>query len=166
MVGDTKYIYWGEEICPKTGRAHLQGYVEFAEAVTRATVKRRLGDPAVHVKPRKGTQAQALNYCKKDGIEGSPSYREDFVYHEFGTAATPGKRTDLDSVREDLSDGHGMRRIALAGASYVGLRFAEKWLTYLEPGRGLDSVPDVRWYWGGTGTGKTRTALAEASACG
>ncbi len=155
LATDTKYICWGEEICPKSGKQHLQGYVEFAQSVTYATVKRRLGDPALHIERRKGTQTQAIDYCKKD----------DGVFHEFGVKAAPGKRSDLEAVRVELSDGHGMRRIIQSGATYVGLRFAEKWLTYLEPGRAVDSVPDVRWYWGATGTGKTRAAIAEASAC-
>lgn len=145
------YIIWGEEVCPTTGRDHLQGYIEFKQGVTFNTVKRRLGNPAAHVTVRKGTQLQAVDYCKKDG-----------AFHEFGEAAAQGKRSDLDAVRAGLSAGHGMRRIIRDGASYVGLRYAEKRLTYLEAPR-ADAVPDVLWYWGGTGTGKTRAALAEAT---
>lgn len=42
------------------------------------------------------------------------------------------------------------------------VRFAEKWLTYKEKVR--CAVPNVRWYWGATGTGKSRAAATEANA--
>ncbi len=59
------YICWGEEICPESGRDHLQGYVEFTSAVSLRQCKLRLEDRTVHVEPRGGTQQEAIVYCQK-----------------------------------------------------------------------------------------------------
>lgn len=59
------YICWGEEVCPTSGRDHFQGYVEFDGAFTMGRVKDLLGDPSIHVDPRRGTQSQAIDYTKK-----------------------------------------------------------------------------------------------------
>lgn len=64
---DFRYIIAGEEVCPETGRAHLQGYVEFHRAFSLTSVKDAFGWPTAHFEPRRGTQEQAIDYCKKEG---------------------------------------------------------------------------------------------------
>ncbi len=59
------YICWGEEVCPKSGRDHLQGYVEFTGAVSLRQCKLRLEDRTVHVEPRHASQQEAIVYCQK-----------------------------------------------------------------------------------------------------
>lgn len=149
---DFKYICWGEETCPKTERKHLQGYVVFNGAVTLRSAKRKLDDDSIHLEGRKGSEEQAVKYCRKDG-----------VFEEYGERSKQGKRSDLDGVREALGAGGSMREIIDSGASYQAVRYAEKWLTYKEVVRA--EPPKVYWYWGATGTGKTRAALAEATEC-
>ncbi len=156
------YIVWGEEVCPTTGRQHLQGYVQFTEGVTIRTIKRRLDDGALHLERRKGSAAEAIRYCLKrddDEIEKTVV--------EFGDRPKEkaGKRTDLDEVRALLSAGKGVSAVLDSGANYQGVRFAEKWLSYKEVGRDPDaSPPTIKWYWGPTGSGKSRAACAEATA--
>ena len=64
---DVTYICWGEELCPTTGRPHLQGYLELARALGFTRVRAILGDDTVHLGGRKGSSDQAVKYCKKDG---------------------------------------------------------------------------------------------------
>lgn len=49
------YLCCQVERCPETGREHLQGYVEFAQRVGLRTVKLKLGDPTMHLEPRRGS---------------------------------------------------------------------------------------------------------------
>ncbi len=149
--GECLYICWGEEVCPTTGRKHLQGYIHFAEGVSKSTVKRRLDSTTVHLGRPRGSAAQNIAYCEKDG-----------VFHEFGERPKQGARKDIDGVREAVESGAGMRRIIASGVGYQALRYGEKILTYIEAPR--TEPPEVFWYWGPTGTGKTRAALADASA--
>jgi len=60
-----RYVIYQREICPETKREHLQGYIEFFDNVRMGQVQQALGDPAVHVEPRKGSRTQAREYCRK-----------------------------------------------------------------------------------------------------
>ncbi len=132
------YIVWGREICPDTGRHHLQGYVEFGQGASLSRAKAILGDPAVHLEPRGGSAKQAIDYCKKDGD-----------IHEWGLRKRQGERSDIQFVRLLLSEGGGMRSVLAEGANFQSLGIAKVALTYLE--RGREGQPTVLWYWGPTG---------------
>jgi len=104
-----KYVVFGRETCPDTGKKHLQGYFELSCRL-RVTQLRKLltvkkGDQSFHCEKRLGSPQQAADYCKKDG---------DF--EEFGVITPPGqgqgKRSDLDSVKADLDAGDDMSTIA------------------------------------------------------
>lgn len=154
-VGDTKsirYVCWGEEVCPTTGKKHLQGYVEFHEGVSRKRAQTLLALPGCWFGARRGTQQQAVEYSKKEG-----------VVTEHGSPGAQGKRTDLDSVRDHLALGGGLRDVLLDGASYQGARYAQLWLSALEAKRPVDTRPEVWWYWGPTGSGKSRAAATAAA---
>lgn len=144
-----KYLIYGREVCPRSSRVHWQSYVEFNESVSLKGAARRLDADGVHFERRKGTAKEASDYCKKDG-----------AYVEHGEISRQGKRSDLDSVRTAITDGSGMRGVIESGASYQAIRYAEKYLTYMEPGRA--EPPKILWYWGTTGTGKTREAVVVA----
>lgn len=95
LVGEmsgTTYIVFGKEV-GESGTPHLQGYVWFKSPRKLPAVKALIGERA-HFEPRKGTHAQAADYCKKDG---------DF--QEFGRAPNPGKRSDLASFAELVKSG-------------------------------------------------------------
>lgn len=137
---DYSYMVIGKEI-GEQGTPHLQGYIEFAKKMRFTTVKKLI--PRAHLEERKGTQAQAADYCKEDG---------DF--EEFGEMKVQGHRSDLDKVRTTALEG-GMRAVSTY-ANLQGIRIAEKFLTYNEEPR--DFKPTVYWIWGKTGVGKSKRA--------
>lgn len=136
-----KYLVMGAEV-GEQGTPHLQGYVEFNKSIRFNSAKKLLGD-RVHIEQRRGTQQQAIDYCKKDGD-----------VWEMGTPGNQGKRVDLDNVRQLAMDG-GMRAVSRT-SSLQQIKVAEKYLTYNEEPR--DWKPEVYWLWGKTGVGKSRRA--------
>lgn len=58
-----KWVY-GDEICPDTGRKHLQGYIDFGKK-TRPTETIKYTDK-IHWEKCKGNKLQNVNYCTKD----------------------------------------------------------------------------------------------------
>lgn len=53
----------GEEVCPTTGTPHLQGWVEFSRKIRPLS----LGLPHFHWEKMKGTIADSVQYCSKEG---------------------------------------------------------------------------------------------------
>lgn len=112
-----RYICWGEETC-ENGRKHLQGYVELNAALGLTRVKQVLGDQKLHLEPRKGTQLEAIEYCKKEGS-----------FQEHGRVKKQGERTDLK--REDIMEliDEGAQKLDIFAlnpeAAYTNDRFIE-----------------------------------------
>jgi len=132
------YIIYGKE---KVSTPHLQGYCELNKQVKFKTVKDII--PRAHIEIRKGTQIQAINYCKKDGD-----------YTELGTPKSQGHRADLDNIREvALED--GMTMVTCIGNAQQ-IRVAKDFLTYNEPGRNWEM--DILWLTGPSGCGKSKLA--------
>lgn len=65
-----KYFIVGREICPTTGKGHLQCYIYWTNARTFSAVKKDY--PMAHIEATKGTPEQASDYCRKEGnyVEG------------------------------------------------------------------------------------------------
>lgn len=152
-----KYLCYGVETCPETGRTHHQGYAEWETNQRIKSLKER-GPNSFHWEKRKGNQEQAINYCK--GIHQGKTENEIFL--EFGEKSgnKQGKRSDIDLVKEMVNDGKSMSDIVDATSSYQAIRHAELILKYKESKR--TEPPIVYWYYGPTGTGKSRTAFMEA----
>lgn len=49
-----------------SGTPHLQGYIRFKQPQRLSWWKNQF--PRAHVEPRKGTEAQAIAYCRKDNL--------------------------------------------------------------------------------------------------
>lgn len=144
-----KYLLYGEEIAPTTGRLHLQGYVVFHTKQSVAAAQKILGMPDTHFEKRLGTHEQNVTYCKKDRTN----------IFEWGKYE-PGKRTDIERAKEMVLNGASMKEITLETSGPQAARYSEILLKYHERKRSWK--PYVRWYWGKTGCGKTETAKKEA----
>jgi len=142
------YLITGFEI-GESGTKHIQGYVEFGTNHKLDRLKKI--EKSIHWETRKGTGVQARDYCMKDGN-----------FKEFGEIKTPkqGQRNDISKVREMVKTGKGMKDIVNEVDSFQAIRYGELALKYNENKR--DWKPEVKWYWGPTGAGKTRQAMDEA----
>lgn len=151
-----KYFIYQLEICPSTGKEHLQGYTLFHEAVSMKSAKKLLGLDSAHFEIRRGTHEEAVNYCKK-----SETKAKDFKPVEFGEVRTgQGKRNDIAKAKEMILNGENMRAVTLETTGYQAARYAELLLKYHEKPRNWKPV--VKWFWGSTGSGKTAKALEES----
>lgn len=143
------YNVYGIESCPSTGRTHHQGYVEFKSKVRFSTLHNKY--PRFHWTARSGTAEQATVYCKKDGN-----------WFQSGEISAPrqGKRKDLDVVRDTISSGGSLADVLETASSYQACKFAQ---LYIANKRVAKEPPKVYWYWGPTGSGKTRTAYEQST---
>lgn len=146
-----EYLIVGEEVCPDTGKVHYQGYVEFPNPIGLGGLK-KLFDKTTHFEPRRGTQQQAREYCMKDG-----------KYQEFGefTEHKPGKRTDLEKVLELIDEGKADHEIIPELTSIQSVRVLETVRQKMIEPRDANVKPTVYWFYGDTGTGKSRTVKEE-----
>lgn len=159
---DIQYMIYQQEKCPTTGRLHYQGYLELTKSVKMTGVKKIFKDDTIHLEKRKGTQQQAIDYCKKLQSRVGP-------ISEYGTPAKQGKRNDLISVKETIDEsikkGSKMKQIK---KKIVNDHFS----SYVKYARNLTEaiqilsepeIPDfqpnkVLVLWGASGKGKTRAA--------
>lgn len=147
------YLIYGREVGAQ-GTPHLQGYLELPIRKSLRGVKRLLGLERVHLEERRGSQEQAIIYCKKE---------HDFI--EKGEKMRQGERKDLDVIREEIKEGVSELEIA---ERHFGkwVVYRRSFAAYRELLRENDArvVPEVVVYWGPTGTGKTRKVYEEEKA--
>lgn len=156
------YLAYQPEI-GDNGTRHLQGLISFTNPrAFRAVAKLVRG---WHVDKMRGTIQQAVDYCSK---EASRDANAGFGFTEKGTrplcAGTAGGRSDLAAVVEAIKAKVPLRELAE--------QFTEQYIHYnrgIERTIGLLSKPrdfktEVYWYYGSTGSGKSRAASDEAPA--
>lgn len=151
------YICGQQELCPDTGRKHIQGYAVFSKRRTMGPVKRLLGSDTVHVEVRRGTHSEAVEYCRKEESRSG----EFIEFGEFIDRRTKGN-TELDNVKKRLRDGESILEIA---DEHFGLwlrynRGIDRYAEMVQPKRNFKT--EVRVYWGRSGVGKSRRAIYEA----
>lgn len=95
-----KGIIYGFEICPETERPHFQGYIELSRTRDKKWIMKNIKKMAVF--ERKGSQEEAINYCKKDN---------QFV--EYGEWKSQGKRNDLNKLCHRLIKGDKIEHVML-----------------------------------------------------
>lgn len=100
-----RYVVFQCEICPKTKREHIQGYIEMHAPTTMKKIQAYIGD-RVHVEARKGTRIQARSYCMKPDTRAPDTDPFEWgVWNEKGQ----GHRSDLDAFI-DVAKRNGMKK--------------------------------------------------------
>ncbi len=145
-----RFLIFQSEIS-ESGTPHLQGYVELSVKMRVGQVKTHFGG-RVHFENRRGTQAQAIAYAKKedtrvvDGMAGEGGEAKKLGKDTLAVVAACLKHgSDLKELRDDfpvsfMTHGQKIRSYAL---HMIGRR---------------RSPPEVIIYYGKTGTGKSATA--------
>jgi len=132
------YLIMNNEVCPKTGRQHIQGYIYFKNQVQWGTLATTINP--CWVAACKGSVESNFKYCSKDYKGG----KADFV--EFGEKPKgQGIRSDMHEFTQEILD-TGMSKIKMAradGAKFVQYRKSlealsqmgkaeQKWKKFLE----------------------------------
>lgn len=147
---DVSYIGFGREI-GANGTPHLQGYLELVSKLRLGGVRLIAGLGRAHLELRKGSQAEARDYCTKESTDDNP-------FEEYGTLVetNQGRRNDIAAVRELLDSGASELEIA---ESHFGswIRYRKSFTQYANL-RNKKVARDVRVMvlFGKPGTGKTR----------
>lgn len=142
------YCIFAKEV-GESGTPHLQGYMEFPSVKLLTTLHN--AHPRVHWEMRKGTQEQAIAYCRYDDYP--KCIVENTVVEEIGEKKHQGNRTDLIAVAH-----------AVVKKNFVSTEFPEEYIKYHKGIEAFKSSlyahrtesPIVVWRWGLAGTGKTR----------
>lgn len=137
------------------GTRHLQGYAVCDKPTTFKKWKEIVGTRA-HIEVARGTAQENKTYCTKEDTRiGEP--------YEYGSIPEPGRRSDLAGAIAAARD---------VTQPMVSVFEADP-ETYLKYYKGLHSIraisygkrswkTEIFWYYGSTGTGKSRRANEEA----
>ncbi len=141
------YVIVGEEI-GEEGTKHLQGYAELSKQTYFSVLKKWC--PQMHLESRRGSQTQAIDYCKKDG-----------KCKEMGERKKMGERNDISDLRamieagsselELFKESDAMFKYHKAASKYRMLKLQEKFSRF-------HKVEVVVLWNEKSGSGKTRRA--------
>lgn len=164
------------ERCPTTERKHFQGWFALSVRRTLGGIKSVIFDSChlstAHLTPCLGTKEENRAYCSK---RESRDPDAAFAPLEFGDfSACPerngqGSRNDIASAAESIRDGGSLLEVATSDPGlyvkyYRGL-IALQAIVRCVPRRwdpGTCPAPcTVRWYYGKSGSGKSRAAFTE-----
>lgn len=158
-VGQCKYICFQGEI-GESGTKHLQGMCSFDKKLRIGQVKEILGTTRVHLAIRRGTAEQARDYCKKQETSDPTVPFEEHGTFEKGQ----GRRSDLLEVVTLVRFGKKESDvIESCPEQYIKFHRGIRAIIYAA-GKPRDFKTIVHWYYGPTGTGKSRQAAERGGA--
>lgn len=135
------HLVVGEEV-GESGTPHLQGQISFATVKSLKSLKKLW--PKVHWEPTKDLEA-SITYCSKEGKVFSKGEKKE-----------QGKRSDLSAAYAAFKGGKQLFDWAMeAEPSYQALKVFELLSRKAKPS---DGPRTVKWFYGPTGTGKSREA--------
>lgn len=150
-IDKIRYICYGKETCPTTGKTHFQGWIQLYKKIRLNGLKKLIGSNKIHVSICLGDEASNEKYCKKDN---------DFK--SFGKFSIQGKSNDLESLIESMKAGKTMTELF---EEYPKLFFQHSnkikatRLQIYEPITAQFRKVKVYVLQGPSGCGKTRTAM-------
>lgn len=150
-----RYIVGQIEEAPISKKHHIQGYAEFIGKESMSYLRNVMSN--CHIESRKGSRVDARKYCMKEEsrIEGP------YEYGDFSIGGQ-GRRLDIKDIKDDVSAGKSIVDILESrDLSYSHIRMLEKYVEYTQKKRNRENPPIVKWYWGASGTGKTRSVYEE-----
>lgn len=107
VLDKCRYIVYQTEICPSSGKDHIQGYVECIDKVSMQCLKRKvLGDNGAHVEVSRGNEQQNTIYCTKESTRKLGS--KPVIY---GVPGRQGNRGDLDQLVDAIEQGMTTKEI-------------------------------------------------------
>jgi len=146
-----RYIGFGDEICPKTKRKHLQGWIQLVNGITRNGLKKLVDSKQISIRICKGSIKANEKYCHKDG-----------KWTEYGEFVTQGARTDIWALKEIIDNGGDLLDVAEAdfGCYLRYNRGFEKYKQMIDEKRRKEfRKVEVAIIKGPTGCGKTKRAV-------
>ena len=102
-----RYLAYGEEVCPDTGKEHHQCFMYFKnvrkhDKKSCCRIGDMWGDIHNYVAPMIANVNCNEKYCKKEG-----------KFHELGEKPSQGSRSDLDEVKNDILEGKSVDDICV-----------------------------------------------------
>lgn len=146
-----RYMCQGKEICPKTKKEHIQGWIQFKTKKRMSRVKKILGTAKIHLEPCRGNEFDNDKYCKKDNN-----------YKIYGKFISQGHRTDLETALKIIRSDKGMDKIEEEVPNLI-LRYSTGLKELIRINQKKLSKKfrkiNTELLYGNTGTGKTRYAV-------
>lgn len=138
-----RYLVVGKETCPSTKRKHYQCHVYSEKPLRFTGIKKKLQGAHIEVSV---DPDKSIAYCKKDGD-----------WQEFGKKPEQGARTDLTSLKDKILAGTTVSSIVLEDpqAYHQYGRTLQKIEDIKESQMKRNFRPEVYWFYGPTGTGKS-----------
>jgi len=155
------YLVYQCESAPETGKEHIQGYMECENAKSVKAACAAIGLPhGTHMEKRKGTPAQAAQYCKKAEtrlIDTDP-YEEGIISAE----PKQGKRTDIETVMNAVKEGMHEKEMweTFPGEMARNYKAVDRYKSLLLPEHRTWMTKGI-WYWGPTGAGKSHKVFED-----
>uniref|UniRef100_A0AAU6S515 Replication-associated protein n=1 Tax=Myotis capaccinii feces associated cyclovirus 2 TaxID=3139989 RepID=A0AAU6S515_9CIRC len=152
-----KYGIIGKEIAPATGTIHLQGFCNLHKPMRFNAIKKCLSN-TIHIEKANGSDLDNQKYCSKAG--------EIF---ETGEPQSQGKRNDLQTMVDYVNNQPGICNIENIAREHPTVfikyhRGIKEWLRLHKPIQPRFEKTEVFYYYGSPGTGKSKSALEEATA--
>jgi len=137
----------GKEVAPTTGTPHLQGYCRLIDSMSMPALKKILTRAKLIV-ANGGDMANQV-YSSKEAI-----------WLEVGTPSEQGRRNDLKEIAMLIKNKEITMQELMFEYPDMYLRYSrsfEKMFAAVLPMR--ETLPEVHWRWGKSGTGKTRYVI-------
>jgi len=154
LATDCAYVVVGKELGEEGKTPHLQGYIVMKSVKSLKQMK-ELWDTRIHWEAARGDSAANLVYCSKEG-----------EWEERGTRPATQKEKGLKGAekwQEILREAKETGEVSDPWVAFKNHKEVHHHYT-LAKGKtlvDLDGELEHVWYWGPTGTGKSRTAMGE-----